>query len=160
MSAPSLAALYDFETQLETAVASILTAGGVTVAGKARADVTLTTPCCEVTSSISGPYPASAPDFYSVSGDYRPCTFSGTVQVHILTDRKRNASSHGTFRGGVRALLYAFVSKFTSSNLPYLEVFDAQESGSFNSVDDERGLDLTTLSWEVRFAILPTAWPT
>lgn len=160
MSAPNLATLYDFETQIESAVASILTAGGVTVAGTSRADVTLVTPCCEVLCHVGGPYPTSAPNFFAVGTDYRPCTFSGTVQIRILTDRKRNPSSHGPFRGGVRALLYAFVSKFTNTNLPYLEIFDAQDAGAFQEVDDGRGLDTTTLSWEVRFAILPTAWPT
>ena len=161
MSAPTLVALYDFETQIESAVSAVLTAGGVTVGATARGPELLATPCVEVVCNMNGPWPGgNATRLYNVGGDWRPDQFSASVLVTVLTDRKRNPSSHGTFRGNVRALLYQFVSKFTGTNLPYLDIMDFTETGSAQAQDDPRGLDATTLSWEVRFAILPTAWPT
>lgn len=161
MSAPTLAALYDFETQIETAVAGVLTAGGVTVGGTARGADVLNSPCVEVVCNLNGPWPGgNSTRLFSVGGDYRPDQFSASLLVTVLTDRKRNASSHGAFRGNVRALLYQFVSKFTGSNLPYLVIMDCTETGSSQSQDESRCLDITVLSWDVRFAILPTAWPT
>lgn len=160
MSAPTFAALYDFETQIEAAVSDVLTAGGVTVGATARSTELLASPCVEVVCNLNGPWPGgNSTRLYSVGGDYRPDQFSAAVLVTVLTDRKRNASSHGTFRGNVRALLYQFVSKFTGSNLPYLAIMDFTETGSSQSQDESRCLDVTFLSWEVRFAILPTAWP-
>lgn len=160
MSAPDLATLYDFETQIEAAVSAILTDGGVTVQAVSRGEAILASPFCAVTYQHGGPWPSGSPRYVSVGGDFRPDQFSGTVQITAATDRKRNPDTHKTYRGKIRALGYQFVGQFTGSNLPYLAVMDFTETGTQPVEDEGKNLDLSILSWDIRFAILPNAWPT
>ena len=160
MSAPDLATLYDFETQIEAAVSSILTAGGVTVQAVSRSEVNVASPFCTVTYQHGGPWPSGAPRLSNQGGDWGPDQFSGTVQITVATDRKRNPNTHKTYRGGVRSLGYRFVSQFTGVNLPYIAVMDFTETGTQPVEDEGKNLDLSILSWDIRFAILPGAWPT
>lgn len=158
MPAPSLAALFDFETQIEAAVVTALAAVSVT-AYASHATGNMATPYCGVSYIHGGPFPSGNPRLFNNGSTWREDFFQGTLQVSVITDRKRNESSHSTYRGKVRNALYLYASNITGTELPYLSLMELTETGTQPNVSDMDNLDLSIINWSIRFAIKSTAWP-
>ena len=158
MPAPSLAALFDFETQVEGAIVAALTTATVT-AYASHATGNMATPYCAVSYIHGGPFPSGNPRLFNSGGNWREDCFQGTLQVSVVTDRKRNESTHATYRGKVRNVLYTYASTITGTELPYLSLMELTESGTQPNVSDVDNLDLSVINWSIRFAIKSTAWP-
>lgn len=166
MAAPDFATLYDFETQMEDALASaittILTAASITAPVSVTRDVeTNDTPRVEITFS-----PGNALTQRTAIGQATPKqvpnSFQGAYSVKIVTSRQiipDNAELHGTIRGWVRYVLTAGAKGFNTSNLPYIQILEMLPTSATAQIYDEKQQDISELNHEVWFAIRNDAWP-
>jgi hypothetical protein len=166
MAAPDFATLYDFETQMEDALASaittILTAASITAPVSVTRDTQIDdTPRVEVTFS-----PGNALTQRTAIGQAMPKqvanAFQGSYSVKIITSRQLvddNAELHGTIRGWVRYVLTAGAKGFNTSNLPYIQILEMLPTSATAQIYDEKQQDISELNHEVWFAIRNDAWP-
>lgn len=163
MPAPSIQALYDFETQIETAWATAFaekfTELDITCAvGKSRDRDIETTPRVEISLSLGGPL-TQRTTAGQASPKQVPNAFTGTLTVSVVTTRETNSDDHGPIRGVVRYLLSGANQVVGISKLPYLQVLDMEPAGSAPSVNEEKNLDSTDMAYAITFAIRNDAWP-
>jgi hypothetical protein len=87
--------------------------------------------------------------------------YSGEVEIAVLTQRGAvAAASHATRVGRVRFLMSPKAQILTSSNLPYYEVLQIEQTGaSFTPAADTTDADRTDLTFTVHLGILPSAFP-
>jgi len=159
MPAADLPTLFDFETQLESCVSSVLSSAGITLRHTSRDTADIVTPCVSVIYNHSGPWPTGATRMYKLGDYWIEDQFSGTIQIDVITDRNRNRSSHSSYRSKVRSALYQWNTTVTDLLLPYLSIGIFHEASVTQGMDPENNLDISTMSWAVVFAIKPTAWP-
>ena len=157
MPAADIPTIYKFEDNIETAVVLILAALSPAItAKKQRSDDTRATPFSSVqfqTGEANPDHEYTCPD-----GKVRDVNYSGTLAISIVTDRNRNASSHVTLVSQVRAA-FSHRDLFTSSNLPYYKLWNIRPTGTSFGITEDDKQDITTLTWDVGFEILTTAWP-
>jgi hypothetical protein len=167
MPAPNIQTLYDFETQLETAWVSILTAAFAAASiscgvASTRSAVIEDTPRVDLEVLVGsalkqrrGVTTLIYPNTY-----YReiPIAFDAKLQVSIVTTRPTNDAEHGAIRGLVRYNLTGSANVI-GAQLPYLQVMEQlNESGSSRLID-EKEQDISLLIYDFQFAISNDAWP-
>ena len=166
-AAPDLLTLYDFEDQLESPTAAILTAA------LAAAGITANV----YTSQVLGIKTTPRIDVQFLPGralNHRTATrqtvakevpdmFDGTLYCTVATtravDQAGNAPIHGKLRGLIRAALSAGKGNYNSTNMPYLQILDMLPEAAPHTLYDDKDLDLTAVAFFVQFGILDTAWP-
>ena len=163
--APDLPTLLDFETQIETAAASVLAAAGVTAAiTKARAATN--NPSLELAIRFET---GAAINHWcrTPSGKNHYDMFDGVLEITISADRDANADSTSAvyqqfefLRGTIAAAFLEGVYPF--SGLAWLDVksFHLRPVGRNAGISESRMQDLSTMTWSLRFGIIKAAWPT
>ena len=162
MSAPTNAALLDYETNIEDALGSylsnVLTATQVltprTVIGTAQI---LTTPRVTLSVQISGTDPNQQNNRATDSLSYDSHKL-GSVTLSCVTRRDGSGLSLGTLRGRVRTALLSATAALTSSNLPYYEIRELREGASTVGSDADNDEIICTINYSLAFFILPTQW--
>jgi hypothetical protein len=87
------------------------------------------------------------------------------LQVTIRTERDRNEPTpvrHSAIKGLCRALLSKLTGKFSTGNLPYLQIALLRPEGTSVSFenDQNRAEDVTVMEYTGEVAIYAGAWPT
>ena len=165
MPATNLYDLYKFEDVIEQAMAVLLTANSITNAIQ-RGTASAATPRVEI-KLVVGAQDAryymrgTTPNYYGT-----PKSWIGNLTFTIITNRNLNSSTHTTYRSKIRMLMHNrfsttyWSSAFLSTNLPYHEIVDHEETGSTEEVQSEDNLDISSITFAIKFAIKDDAWPT
>lgn len=167
MPAPSLAALRDFETQLDAVLADILqpyaaAPYNLQVVGHGSTE-TLTTPRLEFELSLGEPPGPQGSNLVRADNGAQTA-FSCTLSLRLVYDHlKVTAAMLGAIRGGLRTLFSPETQAITTSNLPYLDVASLTEVSSararFRDEETEKQLSEWVSVWAFNLYIRPTAWP-
>ena len=159
MPASNIETIYQFEDAIESAVKTNLTSNASLTTYRQR----------DTTASVAAPFSAVQLSGITSDGTQRKdassdfgwdSDFTATLTVVVATNRvKEGASStHAATLGKVRRDLLD-LTKWTDDALPYLKVWCVNIAGTQPSVDEDDRLDLTTLTFRIRFLIKETAWP-
>lgn len=156
MPAPDLKTLFQQEEQLNEAFAEVLNAAAPTF----YAHDTRERPADHNT-VLTELGAATGHEFRN--GEWDAWTFR--LRVVVVTQRdteEPTPARHALQKGTVRALLSKLSGKFTTANLPYLQIALLRPDGTTVSFenDQNRMQDVTTLEYVGEVAILNTAWPT
>lgn len=146
--------LYDFEGQIESAADSVLSTL-VSDVRQPRDTDDMATPrlVAQFTVERAQDRMAQLPN-----GDLRPDIYDGSLSLSIVTDRRNNASSHGSFRAKVRTLMGDYRKQFTDALLPYVKILRCQET-SGTPVSFENDLDRSEMTYGITFVVKADAWP-
>lgn len=167
MAAQDFDTLYDFEDQIETALAAVLTAalaaGPTPIACQvltSRDFATKQTPRIEV-EFATGKAMNQRTTAGQASPRQVPNAFEGTLTVSIVTDRQteQTTSVHGLIRGRVRFNLSAAAQPFTAINIPNLQILDLLQASTVPNIQGDKEQDITAIGFSVLFAIQNSAWP-
>lgn len=163
MPAPSLATLFDFETQYESALASHLAnvnASWQILTPQTRANIAgetdiLRTPRIMLSLAVSGP--GEQREFVNSVGYY--ADFSGTMTVHVATQRDDVTQNHGLMRGTVRQAMLETTAVFNANTVPYLQTVDIFGGASSQGSDQENQEIVTILTFPMKFFVPPASFP-
>ena len=169
MPSPTIIELYDFDTQIEDAVAAVLVAGlaGVTPALVAQVNVsrdsaTLATPRIDV-EFTRGPAILQYGAVGQADPRQVPVAYHGTITILISTTRPNDNALmtpvHGPLRGAVSYFLSAGAKVFTSSNLPWLQILEMLPAQGQRLTQQNKEQDVDALTFAVKFAINQSSWP-
>ena len=171
MAAPSLAALYDFETQFEDAAQAILISQGIDAyisewqGALPLVNTGLSFEVGPATSDLTFLPLASGQSATRPYQDYFRYTGNLDVEVRVNRDVEMGPSEAGvtSFLAQVRGMIRATFMKsqwpFYNTNLPYYRVSDIRPNGTTSGFDKERNVDTVILRFAITFAIQPSAWP-
>ena len=154
MPAPDYETIYSFEDAIEAAVQTVLNAAGLKCYFQ-REIISVTTPYVAI-QFVAG---AATEHYAAVAGDYRPDIWGGSLHLQVVTDRTNNNLGHGLYRSQVRKLMAVDATFKNAVLLPYHEVFFIMESGTTPAIRTEDDLDVSTLSYTVKFGIRAGQWP-
>lgn len=162
MPASTEAILFDYETNIEDALATALAAllTGVQMLTPRTTQATeehKTTPRIELSLAVtSSPYHHH---FDRANVQYRD-TRSGVVSFLCCARRDASGQSLGTLRGTLRANLRKGKTILNATNLPYYEVAEFNESGAqpqFDADNDEiQQLITAEIDWQIKPGQFPT----
>jgi hypothetical protein len=155
MSAPDLQTLFHFEDAIENCLASILTAGGLTVHKQQSTDQ-LATPFVAL-QFTPGRATQRLKCFTSTAPRYD--AWEGSLRVEIVTERKKNGANHAVIRATIRNLFYDAQAQITTDNLPWHAVTKFYETSTSPTVSHEDNFDVSSMTWAMEFQIRSTAWP-
>lgn len=153
MPAASLTVLFDFETQIESAIETALTAAGVTATKQRDAD-DKAAPLV----SIQFTQGESLGSLFKHDGVYREDRFEGEVVLTIATYRNATSDSHPTYRAKVRTVMSDWQTDI-NGELDHLILLDCKTAGASPEVSQEDDYDISALRYRTPFAIRSTAWP-
>ena len=155
MAAPNLATLFQQEEMLNDAVADVLSAA----APAFYAHDTRERPADHITvMSELG----AANGHCSQLGEWDSWAFR--LRVEIVTERNREEplpTRHAAVKGNARALLSRLSAKFSTGNLPYLQITLLRPENTTVEFRNEqqRMQDVTALEYAGTVSILAGAWP-
>jgi hypothetical protein len=162
MPAPNYQTLYDFETQLETAWATVFTVALAAIpitcqVLSTRNAATEDAPRVELECLVG---PALTQRKGLSTGTYRevPNAFKFTLITRIVTTRPTNDNQHGVIRGLIRYNLTASANVVTAQ-LAYLQILEQLMQSGTSHIIDEKEQDVSELTYDGWFAINETAWP-
>ncbi len=160
--------LYNFEDQLEGAVAAaikaVLAAQPLAVACQVlttRDPAVKGTPRIEVNFSLSQAMTQRTAQGQAAPRQV-PNAFEGTIAIVVASTRPLttgNAVEHGKICGVVRFAMSAAARVFTDQSLPLLQVLECLPEAQSARVQDRKSQDLNLLNYHVWFAIRNGAWP-
>jgi hypothetical protein len=156
MAAPDLATLFQLEEQLNEAFTGVLNGA----APSFYAHSTEERPADHI--NVVTELGAATGQLYS---NREWCVWSFRLRVTVVTERDRSEPTpirHGATKAKVRSLLSRLSAKFSTANLPYLQIALLRPENTQVSFDNDqqRAQDVTTLEYAGQVAILNTAWPT
>lgn len=162
MAAPTNAALLDYETNYESAVAtylaSVLTGTQiVTPQTIITAEGELETPRVAVVASISGTNPNQQGNRSTDGAEYDSHKL-GTLSLACATRRDASGQSFGTLRGKVRVAMLRATAALNASNLPYYQTITLREASASMTVDTTNDEIVSTLNYSLEFYIKPDQW--
>lgn len=162
MAAPSIAALLDYETNIEDALATYLAAQisstqVLTTRTLLTAEESLETPRVTVAVQIGGTDPNQQNNRTTDGAEYDSHK-TGTLTLVAVMRRNASGQSMTTLRGGIRKAMLSATAALTASNLPYYQVTLLREGScvaGFDATNDELSY---TLNYSLEFFIKPDQW--
>ena len=159
MPAANIETLYRFEEYLEAALKTNLTTNASLTTYRQR----------DTTANVAAPFAAVQLSGVSADGTQRADSggtfgwdsdFTGTIEVVVATNRVKEggSSTHTATLGKVRRYVID-PTKWTDAAIPYHKVWSVMNTGSQPVADEDNRLDMTTLTFKVRFLIREDAWP-
>lgn len=152
--------LFELE-RMETALGSILESQGMTVHTRFGSD-TDTTPRVELVMSIAAP--EGHRFLLNPRNSFAPAqpfdSWSYTLAATIVTERTRNGDHHVPLIGKVRYNLQYFrlIDTLTAAVSPFHTLTSIDETGQQDSVDDEKNLQLSQITFRGVMNIRESAW--
>jgi len=171
MSAPDFNTLMEFEDFLEAAFETWLNSNEeLNLLGTAAVDSTpgsegaadqfqKARPRVECFVTVGAPV-GNPPHFVlDVNGVRRENGWHATVELAVITAAEPKI--HRAYRAGVRNVMASADDVLVGSNdyLPWHEVTQCFSAGSSRTLEPEKGTFLTHLTYDIIFAIQPSAWP-
>lgn len=166
LPANSLEQLFQFEGNLESGFIQLLTNAGLANVGSSRSSQEFKTPYVSLYFQ-NGKYiqetQQSPNGLVGADGRTLPyCGFEGILSTECVTNRTDDLreNEHLTLIAKLRKNLQMFrlASQWTKVQQISL-VFDIREAGTTDTWEDEYNLDHTMITWDIRHAINPAAWP-
>lgn len=160
MAAPDIETLLDFEVQFEDAAETFLnTAVGIAIFGTlSTTDFTL--PRIDVKFMVGEGKEPVAPRGGGASSstlEYRE--YDATFEASVWTDNTvGQTSDHASYRRKLREALLRSGTNWNSSNLPYYDLKYLRPIS--NDYETDEDLNVSILTYEVKFEIRDDAWPT
>lgn len=157
MPAPDFDTCYDFESQIELATKQMISSS-VMDFGNSRETSVSNTP------SVSIRFLLGAPTGHLqllTSGSVLRAkydTYDGNLECNITTDRAIDNSYSSTYLRKVRNIISDYHNY--KAYLSYHDVLDVQSIDTVSTVDDEINQDKSTMRFNLRVCVIPTAWPT
>jgi len=165
--APSLAALLDFETEWDRALTAVAASCVPWTVSTAHGTATLSPPYVVGVFTFGGEFAiaggtqALQRGSNATAAQFDGTTFLGSILFEIIVDRRTyDTAAMRSTRGGLRAMFLPSAAKFNTTSLPWYSIGAVEEIEGSRSVDEERDLDITSMGWQLRWAIRPEAWPT
>lgn len=161
MPAPNVETLYDFESILEPAIATVLQNHSIPLPKLQRGSDSLVTPYSTINVKVAGALdhkypvpiavgdPVAMPDYYSAI-----CT------IGVVTNRTEPEQylTHSLWRARARISMIDWQRSFAGL-LQYHEVDDVSETGTSPTIEASDTLDESSISFKLVFHIRPDAWP-
>jgi hypothetical protein len=165
MPASSIAALLDYETNIEDAVRTFLLGSGyfgathqiLTPRTLLTTEAELETPRVTVALNVSGS--GMLEEQRTTDSAWYQAERTGTLQIIVTARRDGAGQSIGTMRGKVRKAMLDATAALDGSTLPYYSLLTVIESGAQNSGNAENDELACAMNFDVRFCIKPDAWP-
>ena len=154
MAAPDLDTLFDFETQIETAIDTVLTTAGLT-ATKQRDTSDLASPFVAV-QFVQGETLGNL--YIHTDSVKREDRWNGEIILTITTQRQKNNSSHATYRKAIRKEFANWQNQI-NAQLTYLILLDCKTMGSTPEIAVDENHDQSVMRYGTPFAIRSSAWP-
>jgi hypothetical protein len=165
MPATTVAALLDYETNYENALAGYLdnvnalsSVQVLTPRTLLTTDPVLTTPRITVSMSLSGTNPNQQATRSNTSAVYDSHKI-GNLTLNCTIRRDGSGQSLTTVRGGVREAMLSASAALNSNNLPYYQTVTVREESSTFGPGTENDEIQCQLSYLVEFYIKPDQWP-
>ena len=154
----TLLALYSVEASVEPAVVTVVTTELAAVTGlqvcRSRQDVSKVTPRVEVLLTLG----AKTGGRRASSGAMELMEWLGTLTFSVVTNRKKNGSSHDDILGRLRVMCLYGQNKFASTPTNHA-ILKMEDAGTTHSVDEASDEQVTDLSFDVRIGIRHSVWP-
>lgn len=164
LPAQSLEQLLAFEENIEGLIVAYFTEYGLPNAGRTRSQLSFEAPFVGITFYNGEPIIENQKAILTgIPGAYLPWnSYTGRLLTTVATVRQDdpNGSVHTGLLGLVRKNLQLFrligrQEKYQQIDL----IFDIREGGSIGNFDDEKGIDYTEITWNVRHTLNTAAWP-
>jgi adenosylcobinamide amidohydrolase len=162
MAAPSIAALLDYETNIEDALATYLAAQiastqVLTTRTLIATEEILETPRVTVSVNVTGTNPNQQATRTTDSAEYDAHKM-GTVSLVAVIRRNASGQSMTTLRGGLRKAMLAATAALTAVNLPYYQIVTLREAASSAGINADNDEVYYTLNYNLEFFIKPDQW--
>lgn len=164
MPAPTIAALLDYETNYEDALASWLsnTLSNVKIYTPrtlltATDGEELKTPRVTVAMQLTGTNPNQQGTRTTDSAIYDAHKL-GQITLTCTVQRNNTSQSLGTLRGGVRKQMLQATAALNANTLPYYQTLILREGAAVPTIDAENDEIQCSLGYELQFAIKPDQW--
>jgi hypothetical protein len=163
MAAPTIAALLDYETNIEDALATYLDAQisstqVLTTRTLLTSDEILTTPRVSLSVQVTGTKPNQQTNRTTDSAEYDSHKI-GTVTLFTAIRRNAGGQAMTALRGGVRKAMLSATAALTVSNLPYYQIVTLREGSCSTSVNEENDEIAYQITYNLEFFIKPDQWP-
>lgn len=155
MPAADFPTLYRFEDYIEAACVTILTNASL-VAYRQQGNASLPTPRVDVQLSVG---PAIEHYVPNTAGEQFVNTWQGALRFGIITKRETGGTTHRTYRSTVRSEMNR-ISRFTVTMLPYHTISKLIEAGTQPSAVQDEHHDVSIITYNIWWQILPAAFPT
>jgi hypothetical protein len=163
--APSLDVLFDFEGQMSLACQNVFSLAqfdsGVPIGIQSSDEIKTPEYVFHFTSGGNLDGSEQFPYGFKVRDHY-----SGKLDVVIFTTRSENTASDAPlYRSRVRQVFILWRGRFASQDqfgnplCPYYQILEILESGSTMTAKYDDNMDLTAVSFQIKFRINPNAWP-
>jgi hypothetical protein len=163
MAAPTIAALLDYETNIENALATyidsaITSTQILTTRTLLTEDLILTTPRITVAVLVTGTNPNQQND-RTTDGLAYDSEKMGTVT--LVASIRRNASGQAltALRGGLRGAMLAATAALNVSNLPYYQIITLREGTCTTGINADNDEITYAVTYSLDFLIKPDQWP-
>lgn len=162
MAAPSIAALLDYETNIEDALktyleANIASAQVLTTRTLLTSEETLETPRITVAVQITGTNANHQAIRTTDSAQYDSHKV-GTLTLVATMRRNASGQSMTTLRGGIRKAMLAATAAFDGTNLPYYQIITLREGSCNTSMSGDNDEISYVMSYSLEFYIKPDQW--
>ncbi len=162
MAAPSIAALLDYETNIEDALATYLAAQitstqVLTTRTLISTEEILETPRVTVAVNVTGTNPNQQAIRTTDSAEYDAHKL-GNVSLVAVMRRNASGQSMTTLRGGLRKAMLSATAALTAVNLPYDQIVTLREAASSAGINAENDEVYYTLNYNLEFFIKPDQW--
>lgn len=154
--------LFAFEENIEAFVVAYFLGSGIARVGRTRSGQDFEAPFVGVTFYNGNPVRENQHPIVGVPGAYLPWnTYDGRLLTSIATIRidDPTGSVHTGLLAQVRMLLQLFnlISAQTQDQIDFISFAVEGESTGF--YDDEKDIDYTEITWNIRHTLNPLAWP-
>lgn len=148
--------LYDIQTYVESASAAIISNEGIGRVHTSRGAEVDITPRIECVFRLG-----QAGNHYQIINDIpRFDTFTGNLSLTIVTDREVTAGNHSIYQSKIlNALKDKEVYNSGSFAMPYHQVQWLAVNSIGPTVEGDKNLDLSGISYDMRINISATQWP-
>ncbi len=162
MAAPTNAALLDYESNYESALATYL---GTALTGTQvltpqtilSSAGNLTTPRITVVANVSGTNANQQGNRTTDGAEYDSHKL-GSITLACATRRDASGQSFGTLRGKARVAMLAATAALNGTNLPYYETVTLREASSSMTSDQDNDEIVCVLTYSLEFYIKPDQW--
>lgn len=169
MPNPDIGQLLDFDSQIESAVNTILVAGFGGIAPpltpqvvQTRDSDTMVTPRIEIKFDV-GPAILQYGAIGQANPKQVPVAYRGNLSLTIVSTRPfENAAMtpvHNTLVGFSRYFMSAGAKQFNDATLPWLQMLEMIPAQCGSQLQDHKEQDMDVLTWDVKFAVRNEFWP-
>lgn len=159
MPAPDFETCYDIETAIEGATTSMLSAS-ILMFDNPRATTIHETPSVHVRLILGEPLGHLQPILNSsgsvVTAKYD--AWDAVLEANVITDRGSDNAYHKHYVRHVRNVLNDYHNY--KPYLQYHDVLNVIQGSLIMSLDDNKNQDITTMNFNLKVCVDPSAWPT